>query len=417
MRREHLSTKLRVLHSSDAFVNLTENWIFPQVVEVPGTQSAVLCDERLNANAFPFPRRKLFVSRPPWHWNFGVSRFLGEIALRVYRPRAASEWRARNWRPNLIHAHFGTRGWQSIPLKKRLQVPLIVSFYGYDAWLLPQQNTLWRDRYVELFYEAEQFLVEGPAMKARLVDLGCPESKVRIHRLGVDVAALPFRPRKFKSPVRVIMIGSFVEKKGFPDGLKACLKARQLGIDLAVTIIGDAPPGRPAGLVIKRTLLELSKHPALSGRVKFCGYIPLHSTIGELKRHDVLLCPSKHSAEGDGEGGSPVVLTQAMALGLLPVATKHCDIPELVIDGETGLLCAEADIQGIARALRYLADSPEVFVPMTLRSRALIERNFDLQMQLREQVRIYTDVIAKRALTRKRDSRDHDGLAAIKRAV
>ena len=57
-----------------------------------------------------------------------------------------------------------------------------------------------------------------------------------------------------------------------------------------------------------------------------------------ISRHNVLICPSKHAPDGDAEGGLPFVITEAMALGLLCIGSRHCDIPEAVIDQVTGYL-------------------------------------------------------------------------------
>jgi colanic acid/amylovoran biosynthesis glycosyltransferase len=108
----------------------------------------------------------------------------------------------------------------------------------------------------------------------------------------------------------------------------------------------------------------------------------LQQTRALLAEHDVYMCPSKRAANGDAEGGSPVALTEAMAMGLFCVGTRHCDIPQLIIDGETGALCAERDVPSMACALSAIGRRPAESVDVTVRARQHIERLFSLRLQL-----------------------------------
>ncbi len=382
--------RLKVLHAIDVFLSLTENWIYPQVTRVPDVESAIICRYRINADKFPFPNARLFAShrrRGTASWVIRAAKWIGA------RSGASGLWAglcAAKWQPQLLHAHFGSRGWEILPLKRKARIPLVTSFYGYDAWFLPEQGVLWRERYAQLFEEGDLFLVEGPAMKDRLANLGCPAVKILVHRIGVDLAYLSFRPRKFQPPLKVLMVGSLVEKKGFRYGLEACLRVRACGGDLDITIVGDSPPGRPDDAWIKAELQGIASRPELAGRVTFKGYLGLGETLRELEKHDILLAPSQHSREGDAEGGSPVVLTQAMALGLICIGTRHCDIPSIVRAEETGYLCEEKDSLGIANALTRIATAPDEAMRFASNGRRLVEVNFNLDVQMKKQAAIYT---------------------------
>jgi colanic acid/amylovoran biosynthesis glycosyltransferase len=180
------------------------------------------------------------------------------------------------------------------------------------------------------------------------------------------------------------MVGRFVEKKGLVDGMRACAIARKSGVKLRLTVVGDAPEEDVKGQEIKRTLLEIAQQPELSGYVRFMGFLPLKATRALLSEQDVLLCPSKQGSDGNAEGGSPVVLTEAMSMGLLCIGTKHCDIPEVIIDRETGLLCDEGDVFGLAESLNDLAGSQARLVDMTAAGRRHMEKKFNLALQLDE---------------------------------
>jgi colanic acid/amylovoran biosynthesis glycosyltransferase len=294
----------------------------------------------------------------------------------------------------MIHAHFGTRGFESLDLMQSLDIPLVTSFYGYDAWMLPQTDPIWRSRYERLFATGSIFLVEGSVLSKRLIDLGCPQNKIQIQRMGVDLAALPFSPTAISSQLQIVMVGRFVEKKGFADGLNACLAARSSGVDLKVTVIGDHGLNDKAGCQIKDSLLTLASEPGLSGRVAFTGFLPIAKTREMIRQHQILLCPSKHAANGDAEGGYPVVLAEAMAQGLVCIGTNHCDIPEVIIQGQTGYLCGEGDISGMADVLCAVSQRRNA-MSLAMQGRKHIETYFSLSTQLQDLRRIYGSLIGE----------------------
>ncbi len=373
---------IRVLHTLDTFMNISENWIYPQITQVPGTWTRAFCNTVKNRESFPISNSRLIFDPPPWNYGLGIPRLLNSATWRLGKPGAFTTFRIRCGRPQILHAHFGTRGWQSLALKRRLNVPLATSFYGYDAWQLPITEPVWRERYRELFAEGEAFLVEGPAMRSRLVGLGCPKEKVVIQRIGVDLTPLISETKIFSKGLKIAMVGRFIEKKGLADGLSACALAVSRGANLSVSVIGDAYPTDAAGQQIKEDLRRLANQPALSGRVVFTGLLPLAQTRATLKEHNVFLCPSKHAANGDAEGGSPVSLTEAMALGLLCIGTRHCDIPEVIADGKTGYLSNEGDTEAIASILCSISARNGETVEVVQAGRRHIEDLFNLQRQL-----------------------------------
>lgn len=388
-------SEIRVLHSVLKYLNLTENWVAPQVFRVPGASGRILCDERVNASLFAVPPDAVFVDAPPpiRHW-----RLRPWIQRRVDRRgcnRWASEMRVRRWKPHLVHGHFGPRGWANRNLARRLGTPLVTSFYGYDAWMAPRVEPEWHERYRDLFAQGEAFLVEGPAMRERLGTLGCPAGKIVVHRIGVDVDGLAFSERPFGTPLSIAMVGRFVEKKGLPDGLRACAAARRGGVDLRVTIVGDATPGDADGARIAAELRALSAGPDLSGCVRFTGFVSAAETRDIVGTHDVFLCPSRHAANGDAEGGSPVILTEAMAMGALCIATRHCDIPEVVVDGVTGILCTEGDVDALATAIAGVPLAMPRVRAMTHAGRRHVEQAFHLETQLAALGRLYATFLGR----------------------
>jgi colanic acid/amylovoran biosynthesis glycosyltransferase len=388
-----LNRNIRVAHAMELFLAVSENWIYPQVNNTPGTQPRIYCRRTENQAIFPLKNSWICTDPPDWSRNYNAARIINAVASRAGCARGYAYWQFKLWRPDLMHAHFGTFGWQMLGLKEMLGIPLVTSFYGFDAWLEPKRNPAWIERYSELFRQGDLFLVEGPAMRDRLITIGCPPDKIRIHRLGVNIGNLPFRERIFSGCLRVIMLARFVEKKGLLDGLAACARAAGLGANLSVTIVGDAAPDDHVGQEIKKGLQEMASRPPLAGRVKFTGFITPDQSRDLLNQHDIYLCPSKFSNLGDGEGGSPVGLTEAMALGLLCIGTRHCDIPQVIHSDETGILCESGDVEGLSKALLKVFQKPGYPVELTRLGRQHVENQFSVTTQANERLAIYQSLI------------------------
>jgi glycosyltransferase involved in cell wall biosynthesis len=77
-------------------------------------------------------------------------------------------------------------------------------------------------------------------------------------------------------------------------------------------------------------------------------------------------------------------LAEAMALKVPVVATPVTGIPELVEDGQTGLIVPERDAAALAAAIRRLIEEPETARRLAEAGRARVERDFDLHVNVRE---------------------------------
>jgi colanic acid/amylovoran biosynthesis glycosyltransferase len=114
-----------------------------------------------------------------------------------------------------------------------------------------------------------------------------------------------------------------------------------------------------------------------------------------LLQADVMLQPSVTAADGDIEG-SPVVLSEAMASGLPVISSFHSGIPELVTDGQTGLLAPERDVTALSRHIEWVADHPAEAATMARGARAFVEAEFDND-RLNDQLCEIVEAMHKRA--------------------
>lgn len=371
------ASKLTVAHFVSNFLPVTERWIYDQIQLQIAWRSIVLTHQHQNQAIFPLEKIYVFQHLTQ------VRQIYQRIMWRLvgYAPYFLQSLMREEAR--VLHAHFGPSGFFCLPLARRAGIPLVTTFYGFDLSQLPQTNPEWRARYLKLFEQGDLFLVEGPQMRQQLIVLGCPAAKVQVQRLGVGLSELPYQPRQLdaEKTVRVLAAGTFTEKKGLPDALQAFARVFAQNRALRLTVIGDARPNRPKEQVIKRLLYKIVEDNNLSDVVTFLGYQPHPVLVEAFYRHHILISPSVQAQDGDNEGGSPVTITEAIATGMPVLSTTHCDIPEVVLDGQNGFLVNEHDVDALTERLLYLATHPKDWSVLGQAGRRHIEANFDLHRQ------------------------------------
>ena len=276
----------------------------------------------------------------------------------------------------LIHAHFATDALEMLPMKRRLRLPLVTSCYGYDVSAFPQKrvNHL---RLQRLFREGELFLVLSRDMKRDLLRLGCPEDKIAVHHLGVDLQHFrppANRPRRTGKRVRFLCVGFFVEKKGYLVLLEALARLVANGHrEVELVIVGQGPLEQK----IKAHIRALD----LAERVRLVQTTERAQVVAQYQASDLFVLPSLTASDGNKEG-TPTVLMEAQAVGLPVISTYHAGIPEVVLDGETGWLVPEKDVEALAQKMEHALASRDAWHEMGARGRAHVEREFNIRTQV-----------------------------------
>lgn len=366
----------KVLHLKDgAFLPVTENWIHTQIRSLRRWEPIVYCATRENAEGFPVARVRTF----DWKKKNAAS-LINRLFARFGAVSPAMAAAMESDAPSLIHAHFGPSGWGAIGLKRRFKVPLVTTFYGYDLTQLPESEPVWRERYRRLFEAGDLFLVEGGEMRRRLIALGCPEEKIAVQHIGVDVGAIPFRPREADASgeIRILAAATFTEKKGLPYAVEAVGRVQRAhpGWKLRLTIIGDSR-GSAADDEEKGKILAAIAASGLRDKVALLGFRTHAQLHDEFPKHHLFLAPSVTARDGNTEGGAPVSIIEASASGMPVVSTTHCDIPEVVVDGAGGCLVPERDPAALAEKLEFLVGNAPRWPEFARAGRRHVEESYD----------------------------------------
>lgn len=232
-------------------------------------------------------------------------------------------------------AHLSGRGWS-------------FSAHAKDIWTSPRWD-------LETKLNDAAWGVTCTRVNAdHLKTLAADPDKIELVYHGLDFSSFP-QPSPERSardgrgdPVRLVSVGRAVEKKGYDD-LLAALARLPRDLNWHFTHIGGGE------------LSDQLKHQAdalgLTGKITWRGAQPREEVIAACREADLFVLPSKLAKSGDRDG-LPNVLMEAQSMGLCCLSTSVSAIPELIRDGETGVLVPPADPGMLAEALEELICSP-----------------------------------------------------------
>jgi colanic acid/amylovoran biosynthesis glycosyltransferase len=280
-------------------------------------------------------------------------------------------------RPSLIHAHFGIEGVSALSLARRLEIPLVTTFHGFDATLKMHAmlgSPAWF-RYPllrrKLAREGDLFLCASTFIRERLLARGFPESRTHTHYIGVDCQAI--RPREeFEEKPVILHVARLVEVKGTRYLLRAFATVARKYDRVQLLIIGDGP--------LRRPLQTLAASLGIQERVQFLGALPHADVLAWMRKAAMLVLPGVRTRTGREEGLG-MVLLEAAATGLPIIGSRVGGIPECIVDGETGFLVPEREEEALAQRMGELLEDSAKRLQMGTAGRALIERQFDLERQ------------------------------------
>jgi glycosyltransferase involved in cell wall biosynthesis len=177
-----------------------------------------------------------------------------------------------------------------------------------------------------------------------------PGQEEKIHRIynGMDIPVAPAAAPAAGIP-RIVSVGRYVEKKGFPDLIEACAILRGRGLDFECAIIG----GGPLEEALRTRIGELG----LQDCVKLTGPLPQEEVRRQLASATLFALPCVTENDG-GMDTLPTVIVEAMAAALPVVSTRLAAIPEMVGHGTTGFLVEEKQPAHLAGAMAEILENP-----------------------------------------------------------
>lgn len=267
--------------------------------------------------------------------NIGIKRYLFAKSLKQHHI-------------DVVLAEYGTTGAEVYEACRYANIPLVVHFHGRDCTAYDNLKT-YGERYKKMFAYASSVIAVSHDMEKRLIMLGCPKEKLVYAPCTPDPKFASLNASLEK--IQFCFCGRFTDKKAPYATLLAFRKVLDKYPEAKLVMAGDGP------------LLNASKNIAkiigAGDNVIFTGAITPARYQQILLESRAYVQHSITADDGDMEG-TPVSVMEASAAGIPVISTFHAGIPDVIVDGETGLLCKELDVESMAVNMLRLA-SDKVF--------------------------------------------------------
>lgn len=287
---------------------------------------------------------------------------------------------------DIVHCHFGPNGNLGVLLKDigAIQGKIIATFHGYDATSHPK---IYGKRvYKDLFQKVDLVTVNSDFIKSKVKQLGCNEGKIIKLPVGLNTIEFFFKEKNIKPGhiIKILTVARLVEKKGVEYSIKAVAKVIKNYPNIKYYIVGDGP--------LRDRLQELIEQLGVINMVKLLGWKNQDEIRQLYSEAHIFILSSVTASNGDQEGQG-LVLQEAQAMGLPVISTLHNGIPDSVLDGKSGFLVPEKDVNALAERLEFLIENPEMWSEMGRAGREYVEENFDINKLNDRLVKIYQQLL------------------------
>jgi glycosyltransferase involved in cell wall biosynthesis len=272
---------------------------------------------------------------------------------------------------DVVLAEYGMVGAMVTSACKMAGVPLVIHFHGADAHHRPTIA-----KYLKLYHKAFDYASAIVAVSNDMVEslkkMGAPVSKIHLNPYGVDGTRFPLIDISNSGPY-FLSVGRFVEKKSPKSVILAFKKVHKYFPETHLWMVGDGPLFDDT----KQLIAELN----LTNNITLTGVM----TAAEIRKlMEKVRCFVQHSvtaADGDMEG-TPNTVLEAASSGLAIVSTAHAGIKEAVVDGITGFLVPEYDVDGMAAKMMKIAEDVKLAKKMGMAAREHVSRNYDINKRI-----------------------------------
>lgn len=333
---------MRVLVFVKKFAAPTLTFIYNEVTELSKhIQVKLLTFERENELKFPFDDIEILKPnnnsvRKKLLYSFQTRDFL--FSYKDAKVEKQISQIIKDFQPDIIHTHFGHESWWFLANLKSTNIPIFISFHGFDAsHKLHSSIYLATLKYFMNKYSMNTIFASNFMANQVEKKIGSIPKKYVLH-YGTDINL--FQRKSYdhpKSPIKFLQISSFAEKKGHIYTIQAFYAFLKSNPKLECTLI-LAGEGQQ-----KEASVQLVKQLGISENVAFPGLVNMDQAKKLMEESHVFVHHSITSFIGDQEG-IPNAIMEAMAMELPVISTFHSGIPELVEDGINGYLVKEKSI-------------------------------------------------------------------------
>lgn len=285
----------------------------------------------------------------------------------------SNAWRVRTWlaawRPDVLNAHYAS-GYGTTAALCGVR-PLLLSVWGSDVYDFPYESVFkgWLLR--RNLRCATALASTSVAMAGQVRRLTPERAEIAVTPFGVDLARFAPDPApRMRGPLTIGIVKTLASKYGVDlllrafAGLLADADVQALPGACRLLIVGDGP---------QRAELEaLARELGVAPRTEFAGAVAHADVPAWLNRLDIYAAPSRLDSESFG-----VAVIEASACARPVVVSDVGGLPEVVRDGETGLIVPRNDVPALQAALKRLVLDAGLRERLGRAGRAHVQREYE----------------------------------------
>jgi len=266
-----------------------------------------------------------------------------------------------------VHVHFPVKGnIHAVDVAEELEVSLTTTAHAFEIFSDGLTETT-----KEMCESASRVLTISEYNRSYLRDVLNVVSPIDVIRASIRLEK--FSPDGTQTvPKRILTVGRLVPKKGHIYAIDAVSALVEKYPDIEYHIVGGGDE--------EEQLRRRIKNQGIESNVEFLGKVSDSRLKREFSEATVFVLPCVVNESGDRDG-IPVVLMEAMAMGTPCVSTYLSGIPELITDGETGLLVPERDADALANAVETLIEHPEKPDTIGTSAQSFLESNHRISVE------------------------------------
>ena len=296
-----------------------------------------------------------------------------------------SQWFILKHDFDIIHAHFGMNGNRIAYVKAKgiisKTLPLLTTFHGYD--MTPKEQDGYKAIYKYLFEYASAFTVNTPYLEALLKQASPNKTPIFILPLGIDTHLFLKKHERLESPFfNMVFCGRLIDLKGPDLAVDIQKRLLELGYNhVRLHLIGSG-----------KQLIALQQQISAYG-IK--DYVHLHSAMTQeaiislYEQSDVFLFPGRYDTDTGRADTQGLVIQEAQAMELPVVVSDVGGLKYGLIDGETGYVLREDDLDGFVKAIESLLLDDELREQMGKKGRQFVEQFYDAEELVERLENIY----------------------------
>ncbi len=289
------------------------------------------------------------------------------------------------WRPDLLNVHYAS-GYGTTATLSGFR-PTLLSVWGSDVYDFPYESAFkgWLLR--RNLRSATALASTSVAMAAQVRRLTPERNDVAVTPFGVELSVFaPSGGRRVAGRITIGTVKSLAKTYGIDlllrafAGLTRDAELRALPFELRLLVVGGGPE--------RERLETLARELGIPRSTEIVGAVAHVDVPLWLNRLDIYCAPSRQESFG-------VAVIEASACGLPVVVSDVGGLPEVVRDGETGIVVGCEDVAALQAALKRLVLDESLRRSMGLAGRSLVERRFAWDVCVDRMLAAYEAVLAQ----------------------